>query len=662
MDVKKRIKQLEQQLRYYNQQYYLGANSDVDDFEYDNLYKELLYLEKKYPEHKSLDSPTNTVGVSLQQSKLTTVNHLTRMYSLSNAFNEEDLYSFDKRVAQLTDNIEYVCELKLDGLAANIVYENGKMISAATRGDGVVGEDITANVKTIASIPHNLSGNNIPKLLEVRCEIFMTKDNFIKLNKNAKDQQLKEFANPRNAAAGSIRHLDHKVAAARKLSAFCYGVGENFDSKILSHMDTLTFLKQLGLPINEQTKKVVGIKNCIRYYEGIASIRAKLPYEIDGVVYKVNLYSLQDQLGYIAKAPRWAIAHKFPAEEVMTTLKIVDFQVGRTGVLTPVARLEPVQVGGVTVTNVTLHNLNEIAKKDIHLNDSVVVRRAGDVIPEVVKVVLSSRKNNAVKIQAPQYCPSCSAIIHKDSQNNLYCLEGNSCPAQAIEAIKHFVSKKAMNIDGFGSKLAESLYNQSLVMKNSDIYQLTYEQLIKLDGLQDKSVNNLLHAIESSKKILLSRLVYALGIKEVGEVTATILADKYKNLNNIMNVSAADLINIENIGDVVAKNIYDFFNNQDNQQEINKLLASGVLPYVIKTNNSTVFANKTFVITGTLVKLSRSEAKELIISCSGKVSGSISKNTDYLLVGDNPGTKLAKAKKLNIKILTEDEFNKLLPN
>ncbi len=660
--IAERVIYLTEILNRYDHQYHVLGEQEVPDSEYDKLYKELKEIEKKYPEFKKADSPSSKIG-GQPQDKFKSIKHINRMYSLNNAFSNEDLKNFDSRLKNIVksdEDLEYTCEPKLDGIAVNLRYENGELKYALTRGDGVIGEDITLNVRTIKNIPFTLQGNKkiiIPSTIEIRGEIFMTKQHFEQLNDHARSHNEKEFANPRNAAAGSMRQLDPQITAKRNLSVFFYSVGDVWDVDLPdTHYETLQYLKKLGFPINPKNKLVNNLEKCQHYYQEIGIIREQLPYEIDGVVYKINSHAMQKKIGYVAKAPRWAIAHKYPAEEVMTILKEVEFQVSRTGILTPVARLEPVSVGGVTVSNATLHNMDEILRKDIRINDTVIIRRAGDVIPKVVEVVLNKRKNSK-KIFLPDKCPVCGTKTHKD--DNIvaaYCTAGMQCKAQQQESISHFVSRKAMDIEGLSKKTVSQLVDTKIIKEIADLYSIEVEDIINLERMGEKSASNLINSIKKSKKTTLARFIFALGIKDVGDVIAKKIAEHFKTIPKILSAKYEELVGIEDIGEVVANNILQFFSNQRNLDSINKFLKLGVKPQYEQAQNNTELSNKNFVITGTLNKYSRETAKTALEGLGANVTSSVTKKTDFLVVGVSPGSKFNKAKNLGIQILSEDEF------
>jgi len=586
------------------------------------------------------------------------------MLSLDNVFNEVELRAFSSRIQQRLHDfnpIEFNCEPKLDGSALSLRYEHGALVQAATRGDGAVGEDVTDNVRTIYSVPLRLHGNDWPSILEVRGEVFMPKSSFIKLNEAASAAGQKLFANPRNAAAGSLRQLDSRITAKRQLSFFAYGVGETDGELANTQQGILQQLGQWGFSIPPQVAVQQGIEGCLNYFKEISQLRSSLPFEIDGVVYKVNQIALQKQLGFVSRAPRWAVAHKFPAEEVRTVVRSIEFQVGRTGAVTPVARLEPVSVGGVIVSNATLHNVDECRRKDVRVGDTVVVRRAGDVIPEVVAPVLSERHANAKQIQLPSHCPVChSDVIQHEDEAIARCMGGLLCQAQLVESIKHFVSRKAMDIDGLGEKLVEQLIQQQVIRDITDLYGLQHNVLAALPRMGAKSADNILQAIEASKQTTLPRFIYSLGIREVGEATARALANHFIELDRLIAATKEELQQVPDIGPVVARHIVEFFQQAHNRKLIDKLLAFGVRwpkPAVLQ---SAALQGKVFVLTGTMNLLTRDQAKQQLLQQGAKVSGSVSSKTDYLVVGENPGSKLASAEKLGIAVIDEQALLALL--
>jgi DNA ligase (NAD+) len=654
----KRVAELTILLQQYDYEYYVLANPSVLDIEYDALMQELQQLEQKFPELITKYSPTQRVGGGISK-ELNAINHKTAMLSLSNAFTIEDVVAFDQKNQEKLkiNNTNYVCELKIDGLAINLLYKHGVLELAATRGDGLIGEDVTINCRTIKDIPLKLLNysKDMGEELEIRGEVYMKKSVFNQLTKHAQQHNDKILVNPRNAAAGSLRQLDPNITAKRKLSFFAYGAS-NING-CYSQWDILHQLRNFGFSVCDYIKNANCINECLDFYQTILQNRYNLDYDIDGVVYKVNNLLQQKQLGFIAKAPRWAIAHKFPAQEVVTKLLDVEFQVGRTGAITPVAKLEPVFVSGVMVSNATLHNMDEVYRKNLMINDWVVIKRAGDVIPEVVSSLLDRRNLNEVKpIVFPGFCPSCGSIVIDK------CLNIFNCKAQLKEKIKHFASKKAMNIDGLGDKLIEQLIEQEIIANIADLYNITLEQLLSLERIANKSANNLLQAIANSKKVSLAKFLYALGINEVGEETAKLLSGNYKNLDNLMQASINNLSEIFGVGPVAAKNIYTFFNTEYNKKIIERLInnINFIDNNIIHVNSDSALINKNFVLTGSLSKFSREEAKVLLEQHGAKVVNSISKKIDYLVVGDNPGSKLQQANSLNITILTEDDFIKLI--
>ncbi|MBS0287814.1 MAG: NAD-dependent DNA ligase LigA [Proteobacteria bacterium] len=660
-DVRAKIEQLRNEINEHNYRYYILDQPSVTDAEFDRLFRELETLEKAHPELIVPESPTQRVGATPIEG-FETVTHLTPMLSLENAFSIDELQHFDNKIKQLLGkdkDILYSCEPKFDGLAVSIIYENGVFVRGATRGDGTTGEDISANLRTIPTISLVLQGK-FPSTLEVRGEVVMPKASFLALNEAAIKHNEKPFANPRNAAAGSLRQLDPRITAKRKLEFYAYS-GQVIKGKALplTHHESLQQLKTWGIRISPDNKVVQGIKAVQKYYEQLLANRDKLPFEMDGMVVKVNDISLQEKLGYVSRAPRWALAYKFPAEEVVTHLEEVDFQVGRTGTLTPVARLKPVAVGGVVVSNATLHNMDEIARKDIRIGDYVVVRRAGDVIPEVVRPVLEKR-GQVKHIKLPLKCPVCgSEVVRIEGEAAARCEGGLICQAQQIESIKHFVSRKGMDIEGLGSKLVEQLVNEQLIKTVADIYHLSKETLSNLERMGDKSATNILQAIDKSKKTTFAKFIYALGIREVGESTAQLLSTHF-SLEQLMSASEEQLLALPDIGPVVAGHIVHFFAQKNNLKVIEALLKSGVhWPKEIKKTTHLPLSGKTYVITGTLSR-SRDEIKQDLQALGAKVTDSVSAKTDGLIVGVDAGSKLVKAQKLGITLIDETQLNKLL--
>ena len=664
-NIKNKIQELIEKISTFDYQYYVLDNPSISDFEYDKIFKLLVDLENKNPELIRPDSPSQRVGGKALDS-FESVIHRQAMLSLNNAFEEDELIAFDKRIKDDIgiDEVEYAVEPKFDGLAITLTYENGIFVQGATRGDGYTGENVTHNLKTIRSIPTKLNHTNPPKILEVRGEVLMLKKDFELLNQKQESLDEKKFANPRNAAAGSLRQLDPRITATRPLTFFSYGLGvcePNLNLK--THTETIQLLKQFNLPISDLSSSVKGVKGLQSFYAKVLKLRDTLPYDIDGVVYKVNSFNYQSELGFVSRAPRWAIAHKFPAEEALTEILDINVQVGRTGAITPVARLKPVFVGGVTVTNATLHNEDEMIRKDVHIGDMVSVRRAGDVIPEIVRVLVDKRPKTIRKFKMPTECPECgSPLIRIDDEAIIRCSGGLICPAQQKQSIIHFASRKAMDIEGLGDKSVEQLVNVGLIQGLPDIYKLELEQLVSLDRMAEKSSQNLLDAIEKSKLTSLPRFIYALGIRNVGESTAKDLAGFYGDLYEIMNQTEESLQIVPDIGPTVAKSISDFFRQTKNREVIESLISLGVHwpKYDIKKSASGIFATKTFVLTGTLPSMSREEAKSIIEMNGGKVVGSVSKKTDYVVAGSDAGSKLATAQELGVKIISQQELLKLI--
>ena len=664
---------LSQEIERHNRLYYVSDEPQISDYDYDQLMQELLALEQEYPHLITPSSPSQKVGAAPIEA-FTQITHELPMLSLSNGFADTDVAEFDRRLHEQIDKplsatFEYVAEPKLDGLAVSIMYVNGELEYAATRGDGKTGEDITLNVKTIKNVPLKLKGE-VAGRLEVRGEVFMPKAGFALLNQRQTDAAAKLYVNPRNAAAGSLRQLDSRVTASRPLDIFIYSVGVfegESATKPVTHRDTLDYLSGLGLPICPIIKVVNGVEGCLEYYADISSQRAQLPYEIDGIVYKLNRLDWQRSAGFIAKAPRWALAHKFPAEERTAVLESIDTQVGRTGAITPVARLSPVFVGGVTVSNVTLHNKAEIDRLDVRVGDTVIVRRAGDVIPQIVAVVAEARKEDAVPYEFPLECPDCGfPVVFEGAGIIARCSGGFNCGAQRKQAIKHFASRKAMDIDGLGDKIVDVLVDQDIIKDAADLYALTVDDVLHLEGFAQKSADNLISAIKRSAKTELSRLLYGLGILQVGETTAEQLAQYYPDLHGLYDATREDLERIPDIGPIVAQSIVDYFARSTNREMLNRLFELGVEFSVDESlglgasESASLLSGKTFVITGTLTSMSRSDAKKELQKLGAKVTGSVSKNTSCVLVGADPGSKASKAAELDIEIIDEDQFLALL--
>jgi DNA ligase (NAD+) len=662
---------LKDELNQHNHRYYVLDDPSVSDSEYDRQMRQLQDIESQYPSLRTSDSPSQRVGGEAL-SAFTQVRHDVAMLSLDNAFNQEELEDFDRRVkdrlnyAVLKDapDIDYACEPKLDGVAVSLLYRDGLLVRGATRGDGTVGEDITANVRTINSIPLKLVGDDVPSLLEVRGEIYLPRAGFEALNAKAIAGGEKVFVNPRNAAAGSLRQLDSKITASRPLEMCAYNVGQFFaETRPQSHLGMLQTLGRWGFKINEHVQVVTGIAACEDYYQSLAERRDGLAYDIDGIVYKVNDLGLQERLGFVAKAPRWAVARKFPAQEEMTQLLDVEFQVGRTGAVTPVARLEPVFVGGVTVSNATLHNGDEIKRLSICIGDTVIIRRAGDVIPQIAKVVLEKRPSHARPIVFPERCPVCeSAVVRAEGEAVARCSGGLFCGAQIKQAIKHFASRKAMDIDGLGDKLVDLLVDREIIFSVADLYDLKAQQLEGLERLAEKSAANLVAAIAASKQTSLAKFFYSLGIREVGETTGQTLANNFGSLEAVIAADTEALLEVDDIGPVVAGHIVDFFRNPDNLSIIQALRDAGVRwPDIDQTAQaSQPLKGQTWVLTGAMDIMSRAEAKDRLQELGAKVAGSVSAKTAQVVAGPGAGSKLTKAQSLAIPIMDEAEFIEFL--
>ena len=654
-----KITEVRSLLNQYGYEYYVLDQPSVPDAEYDRLMQELLELEEKFPELKTPDSPSVRVGGAVLDV-FEKVEHRTPMLSLGNAFNEQDLKDFDRRIRQAVGgDFSYVCELKIDGLAVSLRYEDGLFIQGATRGDGTIGEDITANLKTIQSIPLRLREN---VSLEVRGEAYMPKRSFEALNEKRAERGEELFANPRNAAAGSLRQLDPKIAASRKLDVFLYGIGNVGETGVVSHSEGLDFLDHLGFKTNKERRKCATIDEVIEYVNSWVEKRPHLPYEIDGIVIKVDSLEQQAELGTTAKSPRWAIAYKFPAEEVVTTLLDIELSIGRTGVVTPTAILAPVKVAGTTVQRASLHNEDLIREKDIKIGDQVVVKKAGDIIPEVVNVLADQRTGNEVDFHMPTHCPECeSDLVRLEGEVALRCINPK-CPAQIREGLIHFVSRNAMNIDGLGEKVISQLFAEKLISDVADIYKLTQEQLLALERMGEKSVSNLLKAIETSKGNSLEKLLFGLGIRHVGAKAAKTLAQVFGSMNKLADASKEELIAINEIGDKMADSIVAYFDQEEAKELMEELAAVGVnLEYkgtkpVSAEESDSIFAGKTVVLTGKLEQLSRNEAKEKIEALGGNVAGSVSKKTHLVIAGEDAGSKLTKAQELGIEVWDEEKL------
>jgi DNA ligase (NAD+) len=667
-EIEETIESLREQIRVYDHHYYVLDEPLVPDAEYDRCFRELQLLEAEYPQYASNNSPTQRVGGTPSDAFLQ-VTHRQPMLSLANVFSVEELTAFIKRATDRLDEanseLRFTCEPKLDGLAVNLTYEHGVLVHAATRGDGAVGEQITANIKTINAVPLKLRTDNPPRFIEVRGEVYIPKADFESYNENARMHGEKIFANPRNAAAGSLRQLDPAITASRPLAIYCYSIGAyEGDQLPNSHWDQLQVLKEYGFRVSAEIQVKEGIKGCLEYYEYMLAKRQQLSFEIDGVVYKIDSIAAQKELGFVSRAPRFACAHKFPAMEELTRLLAVDFQVGRTGALTPVARLEPVNVAGVKVSNATLHNMDEIARKDIRIGDTVVIRRAGDVIPEVVSVLLDKRPELTSEIRLPSTCPVCgSAVIREEGEAVARCVGGLFCKAQLKRMMWHFASRKAMYIDGLGSGLIEQLVDEGLVRRLSDLYELELNKVASLPRMGEKSAENLLSALEKSKKTTFNRFLYALGIREIGEASARVLAEHFADIPSIQATGLEELMSLNDIGPVGAAHVVHFFSQPHNIEVIDRLQQLGIhwpLAPKKEVNKDHLLFGKTIVLTGTLNSMSREDAKAHLLAVGAKVSGSVSTKTDYLVAGSEAGSKLTKAEALGIAVLNEEELRELL--
>lgn len=663
-----KLTELRTTLRHHEYLYHVMDTPEIPDAEYDRLMRELSELEAQHPELITPDSPTQRVGAAPLAS-FSQIRHEVPMLSLDNVFDEESFLAFNKRVQDRlknSDDLTYCCELKLDGLAVSILYENGLLVQAATRGDGTTGEDITSNVRTIRAIPLKLRGDNIPQRLEVRGEVFLPQAGFEKINEEARRTGGKVFANPRNAAAGSLRQLDPRITAKRPLTFFCYGVGVLEGGELpASHSARLQQFKFWGLPVSERVKLCHTPEEVLTYYRKVEEDRPNLGFDIDGVVIKVDSLALQEQLGFVARAPRWAVAFKFPAQEQMTFVRDVEFQVGRTGAITPVARLEPVHVAGVLVSNATLHNADEIERLGLRIGDKVVIRRAGDVIPQVVNVVLSERPEETREIVFPTHCPVCHSDVERvEGEVVTRCTGGLICGAQRKESLKHFVSRRALDVDGMGDKIIDQLVEKEYVHTPADLFQLTPGKLTGLDRMGPKSAQNIVDALDKSKETTFARFLYALGIREVGEATAAGLAAHFGTIEALEQASIDDLQKVPDVGIVVATHVRNFFAEESNREVIAQLRKEGVrwpAPVVVNAEEiDSPFAGKTIVLTGSLSQLSRDDAKAQLVALGAKVAGSVSKKTDLVIAGEAAGSKLAKAQELGIAVIDEDEMLRLL--
>ena len=665
MKISETIKSLRKKINDHNYQYYVLDNPIISDSEYDKLLKELELIEKKYPEFIVPESPTQRIGAQPIEN-FGTVTHRITMMSLANAMSDDELKAFDERLKKKlnsAEEIEYVIEPKLDGLAVELIYENGKFINGSTRGDGNTGEDITSNLKTIKGIPLILRDDiiSLPDLMEVRGEVFIRKEDFELLNAKRSQSNKQPFANARNAAAGSLRQLDPKITAKRSLSIYCYQAGIVDGINLNTHSEFLERLKSWGLPVNPEIKIVKGIEKAIQFHKKLETIRNEFPYEIDGSVIKVNSLSIRNKLGVRSRSPRWAIAGKFKAQQVTTIINDIFTSVGRTGAITPVAKLQPVEVGGVTVTNATLHNQDEIDRKDIRIGDTVIIERSGDVIPKVIKVIQEKRTEDAKVYHLPDHCPECNNQLMRPENEVVFRCPNYSCPAKIKGNIKHFVSKNALDMDGLGEKLIDQLVNERIIKKVDDLFRIKKNQLANLERMGDKSADNIIDSINNSKLTSFSRFIYALGIRHVGEHTSKILESAFKgNFDSFLEATFEDLESIEEIGPIVAQSIIEFWNDESNKQIANNCFEFGIK---LKRNNEIVdqiLTGKTFVFTGSLERINRKEAKKIVERQGGRASNSVSKNTDYVVAGPGSGTKLEKAKILGINIINEDEFEKLV--
>ena len=652
--VQEEISKLVSLLNKYSYDYYVEDNPQISDTEYDTLYKQLEKLEKNHPEYILENSPTQRVGDRVLD-EFEKITHKVPMLSLSNTFSTKDLRDFDARISKLVPDhsVEYICELKIDGLAISIKYENGKLVSAATRGDGSIGEDVTENIKTIFSIPKVLKDN---RTFEVRGEVYLPRKSFELLNSERESNNEVLFANPRNAAAGSLRQLDSKITGKRRLSAFIYSIVG--DDSIVSQENALNTAKEYNLPVNPNFKLCKSIDEVIDYINYWTEHKKNLPYDIDGIVIKVNSYSTQEEIGYTQKSPRWATAYKFPEEELATKLLDVELSVGRTGIITPVAILDPIVISGSTVSKASLHNKDIIEELDIHIGDMVVVKKAGEIIPKVVRVVRELRTEGSIKYTMPNTCPSCGQQTYTKENDPFTRCKNPDCPDQNIRRIIHFASRDALNIEGLGDKVVTTLYEKGIIAHTIDLFSLEREKLISLDRMGEKSVDNLLNAIENSKQNSLDKVIFALGILNVGKKAGKILAEKYLNLSNLMNATLDELVNLDDVGQITAESILDYLSDENNIKFINDLIKVGMNPQyeVQEVNTNNIFAGKTVVLTGKLVELTRNEAKEYLEKYGAKVTGSVTSKTDLVIAGEKAGSKLAKAEQLGIRVINEEEF------
>jgi DNA ligase (NAD+) len=660
-----RIEQLREQLNYHNHLYYVLDSPEISDAEYDRLFDELLALEEKYPELVASDSPTQRVGAPPLEA-FETVTHSLPMLSLNKATSEAQFLDFHRRVLELTEvgeeKIRYTVEPKFDGLAVELVYTDGLFTVGSTRGDGVVGEEVTLNLRTIKSVPLRLMGKPLPGLIEVRGEVIINKADFERLNKRRKETEEPLFANPRNAAAGSVRQLDSKVTSNRPLNMFAYGIGRVEGKALTNHWDTHRYLQKLGFKTSRYLQPCESAEQVKAYYEKILNMRNELPYEIDGIVIKVDEFALQEKMGELSRSPRWAVAWKFPAQQENTKIRDIIVSVGRTGALTPVAVLEPVRVGGVEVSRASLHNEDELKKKDVRIGDTVVIQRAGDVIPEVVKVVESKRTGEEKRFTMPAQCPVCGSKALRPEGEAIHRCTGIACPAQIKENLAHFVSKGAMDMDGLGRKFLEQMVDKEIIQDQADLYFLKKEDLMKMERMGDKLAENLLSAINKSRHPTLANLIYALGIRNVGEHLASVLAKHFRSIDNLAKQNIEDLTMVHEIGPIVAESITNFFRNDRNMKVLEKLKRGGVKFPIeeAEVEKEESLAGKTFVLTGSLASFSRDEARKIIEELGGRVSSSVSKETDFVIVGKDPGSKYDKARSLGVTTMDENEFKKMI--
>jgi DNA ligase (NAD+) len=660
----KLIADLRKEIEYHNKRYYQQDAPEISDAEYDRLMLELQELEDRYPEEFSAESPTQRVGAA-PLAKFTSFNHPSQMFSLANAFSNEEIIEFDGRIKRLAEaeNISYIAEPKLDGLAVNLIYKNGIFTQGATRGDGATGEDVTQNLKTISTLPlkmQNTTGKSIPSFIEIRGEVYIMKEPFQKLNLRRIEEGEEPFANPRNAAAGSLRQLDSKITSRRPLNIFLYGVGNVRGINFLTHREVLQTLSDWGFPVNALIKQANNIQDCIDYFQTIGTQRESLPYEIDGVVLKVNDLSLQATLGNVSRSPRWALACKFPAAQATTVVKEIIVGVGRMGTLTPVAIMEPVNVGGVMVSRATLHNEDEIIKKDIRIGDTVVIQRAGDVIPEIVKVIKEKRTGREKEFKMPAKCPECNSDVVRLEGEVAHRCVNISCPAQLKEHIRHFASRGAMDIAGLGEKVSAQLFDAGLIADPADLYFLNKEQLVALDRQAEKSAQNLIDAVQNSKNPSLDKFIYALGIRHVGERTAKLLALRFGNMEHLIAAKVEDLTMINEIGPEIAASIMEFFHEHKNIDVMKKFSKAGVTPQKKEIADNALLQGKSFVFTGTMDRMGRNEAKTIVENLGGTIHSNVTKSTTYVVAGNDPGSKINKAKSSGTKIISEEDFLKLI--